>query len=133
MSRLQISLDTLFLDVIYILYIQLCFQSKEERILELETENAILHLRLAEVRRCLPFISDRLKPVGLPDNYLFWMSLSLLYLFLISPELSVFCERLFLYECAMCVFLCVVDTCVKGALCSLREPIQTLIFTVLMR
>ncbi|XP_068433497.1 kinesin-like protein KIF25 [Clinocottus analis] len=26
----------------------LCFQSKEERILELETENAILHLRLAE-------------------------------------------------------------------------------------
>lgn len=28
-----------------------CFQSKEERILELETENAILHLRLAEVRR----------------------------------------------------------------------------------
>lgn len=31
----------------------LCFQSKEERILELETENAILHLRLAEVRKCL--------------------------------------------------------------------------------
>lgn len=26
------------------------FQSKEERILELETENALLHLRLAEVR-----------------------------------------------------------------------------------
>lgn len=31
----------------------LCFQSKEERILELETENAILHLRLAEVRTSL--------------------------------------------------------------------------------
>lgn len=34
-----------------------CFQSKEERLLELETENAILHLRLAEVRWFLTFIT----------------------------------------------------------------------------